>query len=657
MQQTDVSIIIVSYNVQYFLALCLDSVMAAIKPIRAEIIVVDNASSDDSCQLVKEQFPTVTLIANSTNAGFSKANNQALAVSSGKYIHYLNPDTVLPEDFYAKTIAYLNQHETVGCLGPRLIDGRGQFAFDSKKSFPSFWTSVSKVSGLSSLFPHSKTLNRYYAAHVPEHSTAEVDILSGCCLLVRRSAMEASGGPFDESYFMYCEDVDLCHRIRLNGYQNIYYPEVTVVHYKGESTRKLSYKYMKIFYEAHALFVKKYYPKRLGIVYNAALRSVLMLRNFITLLKHLFSVFKMFLLDAIVLSVVTLLVQNVWFDSIVDMNRPSVENASVTITLFVLIWMINLFFNGAYDKPFSLYKAGRGMLTGTVIALAGYGLLPIEYRYSRGVVLFSGMTGTMAILLARWLLAAVKWIKLVPRGKVDYKAAIIANETDYENTLQTLAQTGYNLEIAGRISTSATEEINTLGNIQNLNAIRQQYRINELVFNSHSISYKAIMENMEYCAPKAYYKIHVMGNAALVGSNNLRHHAEEFSLDKRFKINTAEGKRNKRFIDIVVSLSLLLAYPFAAFKVRNKSGLLNNIFKVLSGKCTWVGYQLMQHENYQTLPKSKPSVVPPYLILEAYTPNAASKWNLAAQYARNYSILDDLRAININFKWLGSKSF
>ena len=654
MLQKKVSVIIVSYNVQYFLELCLHSVIRSLKNIDSEIIVVDNNSSDQSCKLVTEQFPDVTFIANTDNAGFSKANNQGLAISQGKYIHFLNPDTVVGEDFYSETIAHLDANENIGCLGPRLIDGRGEYAIDSKKSFPSFWTSVYKLCGLSKMFPKSAIFNKYYAAQVKEYETAPVDILSGCCLLVRKSAMMEAGGGFDESYFMYCEDVDMCHRIGMKGYKNIYFPQVNVIHYKGESTRKLSYRYMKIFYEAHAHFVKKYYPKNLGIVYIASLRSVLALRNLLNWGRHLLSIFKMFLLDVLLLTLTTIGIKNFWFDSISQVQPQNNDVFFKTIPIFVIIWMLSLFFNGAYDKPFSLFKAGRGMTLGTIVVLAGYGLMPFEFRYSRGIVLFSGMTGTMVILMSRWILSLLNWIKLVPRGKVDYKAAIIGNETEFSATAKILQDNFYNLEILGRISEENNFGKDDLGSIENLPFIQKLYRINELIFNSGSLSYTQIMKEMENCAPHAFYKIHVPDSKAIVGSNNSKHHAEEFSLDKRYHINSASSKRNKRLVDILISASLLLSLPISIFFVDDKSAFVGNIFRVFSGTYTWVGYSLSEAQ-LQHLPVLKSPVLPPYIIIAGFNLDAANKGRLAEQYAHSSSVLDDLRIVWINFKYLGNK--
>lgn len=651
MQHQKVSIIIVSYNVQSFLELCLDAVTRAILTVPAEIIVVDNNSSDESCAMVTARFKEVRLIANKENAGFSKANNQGVAIAKGEYIHFLNPDTVVPEDFYEKTISFLDQRQDVGCLGPMLLDGRGQYAYDSKKSFPSFWTSVYKVTGLSKLFPRSTTFNRYYAAQVKEDETAEVDILSGCCLLVRKSAMDRAGGSFDESYFMYCEDVDLCHRVQQAGYKNYYFPQTSIIHYKGESTRKLSARYIKIFYDAHALFVKKYYPKRLGAIYIAALRAVLALRNFINWGRYLFSLFKMFLLDALLLFIVTMLVKDFWLDNMAQGRNMPPGLFAQTVPLFLVIWLLSLFLNGAYDKPFSLFKAGRGMVLGTVLVLAGYGLLPFSYRYSRGVVLFSGMTGAVVLLLIRWLLSLLGWIRLVPRGKIDYKAAIVGSREEAAATNALLEKRHYNLEIVGRISPSGTVDEQSIGKVADLSGIQQVYNINEFIFNSGSLSYKEIMQSMG-TASRPFYKIHVTGSEALVGSNSLKHNAEEFSLSKRYAISAADSKRNKRIFDLVTGITFLLLFPFVALSVEDRKGFWKNILQVIAGRKTWVGYDPAIAAGRQ-LPVIPAPVVPPYPVIANYTPDQYNREHLSEQYAENFAALDDFRIVWVNFRFLG----
>ena len=188
------SVIIVNYNVKYFLEVCLNSLFRAVNGIEAEVIVVDNNSSDSSCRLIKEQFPSVILIENNDNKGFSKANNQGVAIAKGEYILFLNPDTVMPEDFFLKTLGYMDAHPEAGALGPRLIDGKGQFAPDAKKSFPTLSVALYKTIGINKLFPRSAYFNKYYAVNVGERETAAVDVLSGCCMMVRKAAMDKAGG-------------------------------------------------------------------------------------------------------------------------------------------------------------------------------------------------------------------------------------------------------------------------------------------------------------------------------------------------------------------------------------------------------------------------------------------------------------------------------
>ena len=254
----DLSIIIVNYNVKYFLEQCLCSVQKACRNIEAEIIVVDNNSSDGSRQFLEPLFPSVSFIWNSSNAGFAKANNQAIAVARGKYILFLNPDTIVPEDCFEKCFDFFQQHPLAGALGVHMIDGSGQFLKESKRAFPSPLTSLYKLAGLSNLFPRSKTFARYYLGHLSENEDQEVDVLAGAFMMMPASVLKATGN-FDEVFFMYGEDVDLSYRIQKAGFKNYYFAGTSIIHFKGESTGKGSLNYVRLFYKAMSLFVKKHY--------------------------------------------------------------------------------------------------------------------------------------------------------------------------------------------------------------------------------------------------------------------------------------------------------------------------------------------------------------------------------------------------------------
>jgi GT2 family glycosyltransferase len=242
------SIIVLNYNVRYHLELCLLSVTRAIQHLNAEIIVVDNASSDDSLQMLATRFPNLKVIANTDNLGFSKANNLGVKEASGSYVCILNPDTVLPENCFEQLLAFAETKENLGAVGIRLVDGTGTFLPESKRNLP-----TPKVA-LAKLLQNSKT---YYASDFREEETGKIQVLVGAFMLLKREIYTRHGG-FDEDYFMYGEDIDLSYRLLQSGYDNYYCGHVAAIHFKGESTLKDKI-YATHFYEAMDIFYKKHF--------------------------------------------------------------------------------------------------------------------------------------------------------------------------------------------------------------------------------------------------------------------------------------------------------------------------------------------------------------------------------------------------------------
>jgi len=251
------SVIILNYNVRYFLELCVLSVQQAIQGIDAEIIVVDNNSPDDSCAMMKQRFPDVTLIENKENSGFPKGNNIGAEVAKGKYVCILNPDTVVAEDTFTKVLAFAEKQKDLGIVGAKLIDGRGQFLPESKRGVPTPWVATTKISGLYKLFPKVAACNRYYAQHLKENETGIVEVLVGAFMVMERKLYLDVGG-FDEDCFMYSDDFDLSYTVMKTGRSNYYFPDTSVIHYKGESTVKDG-AYMNRFREAMQFFYKKHF--------------------------------------------------------------------------------------------------------------------------------------------------------------------------------------------------------------------------------------------------------------------------------------------------------------------------------------------------------------------------------------------------------------
>ncbi len=641
------SVIIVNYNVKYFLETCLHSVLRAAEGFDAEVIVVDNNSADDSCTMVRTRFPEVRLIENKDNKGFSKANNQAVSVARGEYILFLNPDTIMPEDFFRRTIPWLDAHPEAGALGPRLIDGKGQFAPDSKKSFPSLSVAIFKTTGINKLFPRSPLFNKYYAVHVEEHEQAEVDVLSGCCMLVRRKAMEESGGAFDEDYFMYCEDVDLSWRIRQTGYQNIYFPEATLIHYKGESTRKATLSYVRIFNEALSTFVKKHYSRQQAGLFILLINIGIVLRAVFSVVKQLFKILRMPLFDALVLVTTLWFMKEFWVREVKHID-VSLHLVYMTFPVYVLIWLVSLFLNGAYDQPYRALRVVRGMFIGSVLILAYYGLLPPELRYSRAVIVLTGFTGTVALLSLHALLYRLGIFKFIPYDTLPKKAMIVAETAHYESTAAVLQKVHYAPQIEGRISPKPS--INpALGDIAQMKELLYTTGVDEVIFCVNGLDYKTILEQMQHCGSGYEYKIHLPGSNSFVGSNSSHTSGDLYTLESGYRISLFSQVRNKRVFDIVASLLLLALFPAAVLAIKKPGGFLRNCFRVLSGKYTWVGYGSETPE----LPQIKPSVLPAYFLLDTYSPAPEVIRKMDLDYARHYTPGADFNLLVKNFRFLG----
>lgn len=272
------SVIIVNYNVKYFLEQCLHSVLKAVEHLKAEVIVIDNNSSDGSIEYLLPEFQQVIFIKNEGNLGFGKANNLALRSARGEYILFLNPDTIVAEDCFEKCVHFLEAKPCAGALGIRMIDGTGTFLPESKRSFPTTTAAFYKLMGLSGLFPRSKHFNKYSLNYLDEHSNHAVEVLAGAFMMVRKKVLDSVGG-FDEQFFMYGEDIDLSYRIKQAGFENWYFAESAIIHFKGESTKKASLKYLKMFYQAMIVFVNKHYNRKGAWFKRSVLKTGIALRG------------------------------------------------------------------------------------------------------------------------------------------------------------------------------------------------------------------------------------------------------------------------------------------------------------------------------------------------------------------------------------------
>lgn len=277
------SVVIVNYNVKYYVEQCIRSVYRSAGNMPIEIWVVDNASTDESMIYLKPRFPQVNFIENTENVGFSRANNQAIIRSSGEYVLLLNPDTLLGEDVLPACVRFLDEHPQVGATGVAMLKDDGGFAWESRRGLPTPFTSFCKMSGLSTLFPKSHLFGRYYMRYLDVREANPIEVISGAFNMLRRSALDRIG-LLDEDFFMYGEDIDLSFRMLEGGYQNYYLPRL-ILHYKGESTQKSSFRYVHVFYNAMLIFFNKHYRKRYRLL-TSLIHLAVVVRGFWDLCKN-----------------------------------------------------------------------------------------------------------------------------------------------------------------------------------------------------------------------------------------------------------------------------------------------------------------------------------------------------------------------------------
>ena len=429
------SIVIVNYTVKYFLKQCLASVLGSEKTLAdgseldLDVWVVDKDSVDGSVEMVRRDFPTVHVIENHENVGFARANNQALAQATGQCLLLLNPDTVVESDTFVKCVDFMQSHPDCGGLCVKMVDGEGSYLKESKRGFPSPQASFYKISGLIHLFPHSKRIGAYYMGHLPENEVNEIEIMPGAFLMFRREVYGNIGG-LDESYFMYGEYIDFSWRIRLAGWKNYYFPETHIIHYKGESTKKGSMNYVYTFYNAMAIFVKRYFSGSNARLFSALLHLAIWLRATVAWAKRCAQRLALPLLDFGMAYGGFVLLKQLWASHWANnIDYYPAQYTYLVIPLYILILMASSWLHGGYDKPIRPMRIVKGMGMGLLLLLAFYSLLDEGQRYSRMLLITGSLWTLSSTLLIRVILSAlhVKGYALKQRRE---KTLIVGSEKE-----------------------------------------------------------------------------------------------------------------------------------------------------------------------------------------------------------------------------------
>jgi len=554
-----------------------------------QVIVVDNASTDDSLAMLAKDFPQVSVIQNSENLGFSAANNQAINDIQGKYTLILNPDTLLAEDTLESCFDYLENHPKVGALGVKMLDGAGNFHKESKRGYPSIWASVCKMTGVYKLFPKSKLFNSYYQGHIDENQIAETEVLCGAFMFMPSAVFKDMGG-FDEAFFMYGEDIDLSYRITEAGYSLIYLPKSSIIHYKGESRRRVDSRYVRSFYGSMDIFLRKHsagFLQKLLLPFFSILIAIKAgTTYFSSILRNLLSP----ILDFALICLAQVFLKNIWEKYYFkDIAYYDEKNVLIIITSFSALLVLFQFLSGKYDEKYSLRNISVGFKKGS------FGL---QVTASKAALLIGSKE-------------SAKSFKILSDGN----------------------QLGSKL-----IGYVFNEGDDALGAHSDLNKLIEEIPTDEIIFSAKDIDYKFMQEQMATLGSRFEYKILSEDSTSLLSSNFANKKGSIYTIQTGFKIDDKVNKRLKRGIDLIMSIALLILSPILIIVSKLRLSDLPKLLASMIGTKTLISY----NENkidLNNFPRIKDGVY------KVDTRNTTEEDSHCINFAKNHSLYLELEQI------------
>ncbi|MDQ7815422.1 MAG: glycosyltransferase [Melioribacteraceae bacterium] len=655
--QIDLSIIIVNYNVKEFLLNLLQSIRNAMNNFAVEIIVVDNASDDGSIELLKEKYPDVKLIVNEKNVGFGAANNQALQIARGKYFLLINPDTIIKENTLNEMISFFRRTPDAGIAGCKVLNPDGTLQLACRRGFPGPWTSFTKVMGLSRIFPKSKLFARYNLTYLDENQTYEVDAVSGAFMMMRRELYEKIGG-FDQQFFMYGEDLDLCYRSQKSGYKVYYLHTTEVIHFKGESTKRSSLDETKVFYNAMHLFVRKHFSS--SFLIESILQSAIIFRKLIAFTNvyklTILSIFTDFILFSFAVLAAEQLYSKENWNGFPEFSKPWVYLIPALLQIIILL------INGSYKKKsLSTLRTLVSLFYGFIV-LSAFTYFFKQVAFSRAVVLLTYIIVFAALPL--WRIIAKVFFKIgLESDTKKSKTLIVGSEkkaleltsklkSDFRNLYQVIGFIGLTRKSIGL----QIGNYKILGTLDNIRKIIIDEKIDKVIFSSDDISFDQMFaavsashgENVEFM---------VAGKELdyLVGKSSVTMLDDIPLLKVQYNISSLFHRITKQIFDFGFSLILilLLVYPliYLIHKFTSKkSGFFQFILGipgVLKREKSFVGPLTASY--YGELFVGKTGLTGLWFVENVDINDNAEMKNLDLFYAKNQSIWFDLEILGRTF--------
>ena len=627
-----VSVIIVNFNVKHFLEQALLSAARATEGISAEIFVVDNASQDGSLEMLREKFPRVRWICNTENVGFATANNQAIKLATGEFILLLNPDTILEEETISNSVKFMEEHPKCGALGAQMLDGSGQFLPESKRGLPTTRVALFKMSGLSRIFSTSSYFNAYHQGHLNNDAAHSVDILAGAYMFMRKSVLDKIG-LLDENFFMYGEDIDLSYRIKNAGFENYYLPQARIIHYKGESTKKGSLNYIRMFYGAMQLFYQKHF-KQSSFILSLLVGIGIRFGAVFGLIKSGWQRYRLPLLDLLGIVLGLLILSKFWGQGYFE--NPGYFGSRFlrfNLPLYTVLWMIFIYLSGGYDRNSSIFKLVRGILIGTIAIASIYGFLNLEYRTSRMLILLGSIWNTLVLSFLRIIF---NW-KNEASSSANYgrRIVVVGNQDEYKRALKLLEEKYPSKCILGYSDSQGAG----LFPLDQLESATKNLKLSDLIFCSKDLSYSYVIAQIASLGQSVSIGILPENGNTIISSTNKNTRGTILSFDPEYAISWSENRRNKRLTDLILCALALIMSPIILFKPYARKAIYGSWIDVMLGYKTWVAYGSPKADPL--LPKLKKGVFPP-----SGTRNTLIDTSLYASmdtlYARDYNSYLDL---------------
>lgn len=652
------SVIIVNYNVAYFLEQALISVFKALKNVDGEVFVVDNHSVDGSLTMLANKFPQVHLIANQENVGFAKANNQAIRLSQGEYVLLLNPDTVVEEDTFEKCIRFMDNTPDAGGLGVKMLNGKGEFLPESKRGIPFPAVAFYKIFGLSKLFPHSQKFGSYHLTYLSNDEIHAVEVLSGAFMMLRKSVLDKIG-LLDEDYFMYGEDIDLSYRIIKGGYKNYYFPETRIIHYKGESTKKGSLNYVRTFYKAMQIFSRKHFSQKNARFFNWMIDVAIWFRAFLAVLQRFFRRMLLPILDFLAVYAGMFVLARYWERTVLQPRHSAfpTEYLFLVIPSYILIWLISVACCKGYRRPLRLSATNKGIAIGTVAILLIYALLPETFRFSRAVIVFGAMWTIIVMNLLRSVFNKISSQHSLFDNQQGRRIAVVGNLPEASRVLNLVQMMETKCAFSGIITVDVNTEskANIIGNLSQINDLITIYRLNEVIFCSRDLPADQIIDRMSVLQnAQVEFKIAPEDSFSVIGSNSIFSSEELYAIPMH-AILQKESLQRKRAFDVATSLLLLLFLGIDVWFVKAKGHYIGNLFRVLTGKMSWVGCQRLTGKDNKVLTVLRPGVLHPTDAFRGVSFSEEMILKADNLYLRDYQVRNDLVTLWKSFSKLGNR--